>query len=143
MVSTRPGADYVAPGKNSSVSHKANKTRVLLHTYFAAHRTCMSLQQRVCFTSKLHNQNTSVIHPFQKLFVTTNVSPSRLINLIVIQTCSSFQEEVSGVDPTVFRRYIHNEEVEEFEDEVGEEQFSDKRSEVSHFDPFLLDQQDI
>ena len=41
-----------------------------------------------------------------------------------------FKDEVCGVDPTVFRRFYH-EEVEEFDEDVAEPQYIDKRCDVS------------
>ena len=43
---------------------------------------------------------------------------------------SGSQDEVCGVDPTVFRRFYH-EEVEEFDEDVAEPQYIDKRCDVS------------
>ena len=40
------------------------------------------------------------------------------------------KDEVCGVDPTVFRRFYH-EEVEEFDEDVAEPQYIDKRCDVS------------
>ena len=42
------------------------------------------------------------------------------------------KDEVCGVDPTVFRRFYH-EEVEEFDEDVAEPQYSDKRCDVSRY----------
>ena len=42
------------------------------------------------------------------------------------------KDEVCGVDPTVFRRFYH-EEIEEFDEDVAEPQYVDKRCDVSRF----------
>ena len=60
-----------------------------------------------------------------------------------VSQCSSsiifyHKDEVCGVDPTVFRRYYH-EEVEDFDEEdVAEPQYSDKRCDVSPHNPDLF-----
>ena len=46
-----------------------------------------------------------------------------------------FKDEVCGVDPTVFRRFYH-EEVEEFDEDVAEPQYIDKRCDVSRLPIF-------
>ena len=53
--------------------------------------------------------------------------------LKVFENCFlNHKDEVCGVDPTVFRRFYH-EEIEEFDEDVAEPQYVDKRCDVSRF----------